>query len=139
MQKETWRFGSAKAVYRMTPDGMVQIDVTGPISEGVMVAIRNECGRALGRPGVQAMTVNFQRAIVLMNHTAEPMANLSLASRRAAIPVAYVCTAVDEPFFVAHAWRQAQLGLTRAAFTDADAAASWARARASGSSVLGGL
>jgi hypothetical protein len=139
MHKEVWRYGSTKVVVTLGDDGMADIDVAGLVSLGSIASLRRDCVAIMCRSDIRAMVVDLRRSSVLLGACDVPLPALSMPQRVVAIPVAIVCSELDEPLFLSHAWHQAYAGLTRAVFTDRDEALSWARARADGTSALGAL
>ena len=133
---ETWRYGAMKAVLKLV-DRLIHIEVSGMVGLGDLGLMRRDAVISMALPGALGMIVDFRRASVLVGRAQLPMQVTPIPAPLAAMPVAIVCSEVDEELFLTHAMRQALEGLTRAVFTDADEASSWVLARAGGSSVWG--
>lgn len=136
---ETWRYGDMKAALRLTEDGLIRIQIWGMVRRIDMDTMRRDAVLSMALPGAVAMLVDFRGASVLLGRDSPPLAIVPIPRALEPMPVAIVCSPADEPLFLAHAWRQAAAGLTRAVFTDPEPASSWLLARARGSSVWGRL
>jgi len=137
MQREVWRYGAMKAILRLASDGLVMIQVSGLVTPSELKMLRRDFVIAMGLPGALAMTIDFRRASLLLSEREALEEHPSVPPSLHAMPVAVICSEVDEQLFLTHAWRQAKKGLLRAVFTEPAAASSWVLARAGGSSVWG--
>jgi hypothetical protein len=135
MHAEIWRYTTAKAMLRLANDGLIGIQVIGLVGAGDLALMRRDAVIAMGLPGARAMLVDFRRASILFGNNNVPLPDAPIPPALAGMPVAIVCSEVDEDLFLTHAWHQARAGLTRAVFTDPAAASAWALQRAGGSSA----
>lgn len=125
------------ASVRAGSDWIAHVGVVGIVSMAGIHRLAMKCGEVLMRPDVRAMIADFRRATILIGLADLPLEMPRLPGRCAHMPACIVCSVVDEPLFVSHAWHQASKhGYTRAVFTDPSEAQVWAVDRLAGTSAL---
>jgi len=129
--KNRMKQSSAGVALELTPGGVLVVRMTGLLTVGVLLAIRNEITSDAGAHEVRAFVVDYTAAIVAMTGAElDQVLEGDGAGQVPMLPAAMVVSAECAELFGGHALRMAARGVMRRVFVTRSAALFWAQREA---------
>lgn len=122
----TRSYGGTRVTFGAVSSGVVTVTADGPLTAGMVDALRNDTRRIITDEGGRACVLDLRRALILLDGA---QLTPKLAPTAPSVPLAIIVRSDKLPMFRAHALRMAKMCLLRGVFSDAEveAAFRWAR------------